>query len=877
MTTEFDPAGEASELLELAEADPAQVIERGAELLARLRPDDHENRAIVLRARAIAARLAATVDDSITYGEGSVSEAELAEDIELRSVALVTLAGSYAIAGDNSTATNLLDSAEVGVTGRTRAIVDFQRGTMLARIGDTHQALTAFDRALEAFEALDDREFVANTQHNLGALHLQAGSLRDAESNLKKALDTFVELNLGVPAAGCRHVLGEVASYRGDVPRAMALFDAGEAALDRLVGWSSEIQVSRVDLLLRAGLIREAMDLAIRIAAEMRYSGLGEDEAEAMLVAAQAALAGGDQSQAQSWASRARDLFDAQDRDTWYSAARLVELQALYAEGDTRVELRQAAAATAKRLGEQRQFIPAATAGMLAGRIALDHGLVDDAERDFARVTGVSVGPVELRLDAFLANALLREARGDPAGADAAARAGMNLLGSYQAAIGASDIRVGIERHATELGEIGLRLALEAKTPRRVFRWMERTRARSLALRPVTPPDDEAQATDLAELRRVTEKLRLAEGGEAADLSREQSALQESIRRRSRTTTGGATVDTGVVGPKAIANALGDRTLVEFAEIGGEIVSIVVKNGRFYLKTLGEAAKVQEELESLRFVMRRLARGRGSVDMAEEVASRLDQELFGQLNLGDGPLVIVPTPALHATPWWALPTCRERSLTVSPSADLWLRATRRDGVSGSTLVVAGPDLELADAEVGNVADLYPKATRFDSDESNVERVHAELDGAGTAHIASHAFFQFENPMFSSLHLGDGDLTVYDIERLARVPDLVVLSACDSGFTDTHAGEELMGLSSALLSMGTKSIIASVGLVPDSHATGDLMVRLHEGLVAGLDPAEAMSEAQVAVADSRAGFVAAASFVCIGAGWNSLHQEASQAL
>jgi CHAT domain-containing protein len=65
-------------------------------------------------------------------------------------------------------------------------------------------------------------------------------------------------------------------------------------------------------------------------------------------------------------------------------------------------------------------------------------------------------------------------------------------------------------------------------------------------------------------------------------------------------------------------------------------------------------------------------------------------------------------------------------------------------------------------------------------------------------------------MFSSLRLADGDLYVYDIERLGSAPDLVVLSACDSGFTETRPGEELMGLSSALLSMGTRSIIASVG-------------------------------------------------------------------
>ncbi len=120
-------------------------------------------------------------------------------------------------------------------------------------------------------------------------------------------------------------------------------------------------------------------------------------------------------------------------------------------------------------------------------------------------------------------------------------------------------------------------------------------------------------------------------------------------------------------------------------------------------------------------------------------------------------------------------------------------------------------------------------------------------------------------MFSSLRLTDGDLNVYDLERMRRVPDLVVLSACDSGFSDTHPGEELMGLSSALLSLGAKSLVASVGLVPDSEATRELMVGLHRGLISGLGPAEALNRARGSLGDTTAGYVAAASFVCIGAG------------
>jgi CHAT domain-containing protein len=118
-------------------------------------------------------------------------------------------------------------------------------------------------------------------------------------------------------------------------------------------------------------------------------------------------------------------------------------------------------------------------------------------------------------------------------------------------------------------------------------------------------------------------------------------------------------------------------------------------------------------------------------------------------------------------------------------------------------------------------------------------------------------------MFSSLRLADGDLNIYDIERLGRIPSTVVLSACDSGFTDSRPGEELTGLTSALLRMGAKTVIASVGLVPDSEATRQFMVGFHTGLANGHTPAHALRLARDWVKDTPGGDIAAASFICVG--------------
>jgi CHAT domain-containing protein len=151
------------------------------------------------------------------------------------------------------------------------------------------------------------------------------------------------------------------------------------------------------------------------------------------------------------------------------------------------------------------------------------------------------------------------------------------------------------------------------------------------------------------------------------------------------------------------------------------------------------------------------------------------------------------------------------------------------------------------------------------EEASVERVREALDGVSLAHVAAHGTFRADNPLFSSLRLWDGPLTVYDLEQLREAPRTLVLSACESGLSRVHPGDELMGLASALLSLGAATLVGSVIPVPD-EATRLLMREFHRELAAGLGPAAALAQAQATVVDERHETVAAAAaFVSLGAG------------
>ncbi len=119
----------------------------------------------------------------------------------------------------------------------------------------------------------------------------------------------------------------------------------------------------------------------------------------------------------------------------------------------------------------------------------------------------------------------------------------------------------------------------------------------------------------------------------------------------------------------------------------------------------------------------------------------------------------------------------------------------------------------------------------------------------------------DSPLFSSLELADGPLTALDLQRLRQVPDIFVLSSCELALSERHPGDELLGLSAALLGMGTRTIVASVVPVPDS-ASRRLMLSFHRLLAEGRTPSVALAEAQAGL---RGDATSLAGFVCLGSG------------
>lgn len=853
--TPTDSAAVVGGLIDRANAEPAEVMKQGRRLLGEV--SDPDERATVFRAMAIAARSVGTLDESIEYARDA---ADAAEDVTLRLEAMGTMAGSMASSGDTDGALGVLEVATAEASGLVAAQLEFQRGFVHTMTGEYGQALEAYDQALPLFRLHRRLDYVAMALHNQGFIYTHTGRFADAERVLLEARQLEEDGGRLLDVAGTDHNLGLLASYRGDIPEALRRLTMSDEVYMRQSGDDVPRHVSRCEILLSVGLFGEAFTLAKRIASGAKAKGRAEDEADALLVAARAAYLAGQPEQSITLAKAAASRFTKQRRAIWASQAQLVVVEASYQGSEISAELLELSRRVAAELESAGLVVAAARARILAGRIALDLGDKSAAD-DLTAIAVNRAGPAELRLQNWQATAMLRLAHGDLRGADVAARAGLDLLDDYQASLGASELRFGIERQGAELGMIGLRLAAGSGSPRRLFRWMERTRARALRHPPVVPDSADPEQEVLSELRRVSAELRDPARAGASNLQRTKADLQEQLRRSSRVRGANSRSDVAFDTSRLI-DALGDGALVEFGSVDGRLLAVLARKGRFTVREIGDAALIERELTRLRFDLRRSARLQRDPAGVRESVERFDRLVMGGLDFNGQDLVLVPSGPLMAAPWAVLPSLQGSIVQVAPSAEIWFRAFTRKSSAEGVVLAAGPDLENAASEVASLKSLYKRATVLDPSDT-AERFGAAVRGAAVAHATCHASFEVDNPMFSSLRLGDGDFNVYDLERLHEPPELMVLSACDSGYTDTRAGDELTGLTSALLSMGSKAVVASVGLVPDSTATSDLMVRFHEGLCSGLSPARALSTAQHDSMDNPDGYIAAASFLCIG--------------
>jgi tetratricopeptide (TPR) repeat protein len=874
--TRVATAAPPEHLLQLALSRPRDAYAEATRLLDE-RPDPlaasvaHQVRGIVLRDNGDQAGGLAELREALRLARRSAVPDRVAE-VE------ASLGLTLAQAGRTRAGLAALDRALRDSRGVLAGRVLMRRSSVLRMMGRYDEALADLRRGIRQLRRGGDAVWEARSRTNRFLVYSALGQAARADRDLLIAERLFAAAGQELESAMAVHNRADVAYQAGDLPAALGLLDEAESRYIALGADRPSVALDRCAVLLASGLAIEAVtatEEALR--RYVRRGGEATRTAEMMFASATAAQAAQRPDLAAGRAAAARALFRRQGRRAWQARAAFVELQARYDAGRPGGRPLDRAGRLADEL-EALRAPEAPAAHLLAGRLAAARGLDTEADRHYScaarfRRTGPSFGHAA----GWLAQALRADARGATGPALAACRRGLRAAADHQRSLAAPELRAHAAAYGADLGALAQRHAVRRGDARMLLSWSERWRASALAVPAVRPPEDRTLAADLAALRRIVRGLESArrDGGATDRLEHERRRLESAIRARTRSLrladpagAGEADVDPGDLA--SLLDGLGRQTLIEIASVDGTLYAIVVSGRRVRAHEVGPLAAAIQEVTHARFLLRRLAYGRASPGASAglaETGARLQRALLGAAatEVDHAEVVIVPPARLHAVPWSLLPALHTTPFTVAPSAATWLRAGRaRTPRDRRVTLVVGPGLSGTAEEVALIALQYPDATVLRDGAASVETALAALDGAWTAHIAAHGVFRADNPLFSALSMDDGPLTVYDLGRMRRSPRRLVLSSCESAVAAQVGPDELLGTVTALIPLGTASILASVVPVNDV-ATAPLMVRFHERLRAG-DSFGTAACAVRAHADAVADPIAAAtaaSYVSLG--------------
>ena len=228
---------------------------------------------------------------------------------------------------------------------------------------------------------------------------------------------------------------------------------------------------------------------------------------------------------------------------------------------------------------------------------------------------------------------------------------------------------------------------------------------------------------------------------------------------------------------------------------------------------------LQFQLSKFQLVAQRPADNAAAGEAVTAHLRRLGDLLIGPIARRLAPashVIVVPHRMLHSVPFHALHDAEgwvldRWSMLYAPSASVWHACVARERPSGSGSLVMGVSDAATPAiphEVRAVAAALPGATLLLGDEATEQALRDLGPACRIIHIATHGRFRDDNPMFSSIRLARGDLTLFDLYQLRLSAELVTLSGCGTGLGVVTGGDDLMGLTRGLLYAGAQSVLVT---------------------------------------------------------------------
>jgi CHAT domain-containing protein/tetratricopeptide (TPR) repeat protein len=773
----------------------------------------------------------------------------------------------------------------------------------LQRLAGRHdEALATFAEAEAVYAGLGDPVQLARLRINKANLLRNLDRFDEAIALLEGARAVLVEQERSLEVARADLNLGITHTRLGRYDEALAALDRAEkgfAALDNRME-AAVVALHRADLYADFCLYEELLqtstdDWELFTERQMQWHA-----ARAALQKARAWRRLGHAAQAEEVLAEAQAAFARLGDPVWERLAGL-ERAAMWCDGEEWARALPLAIEASAFLHERSMPIRAAGASLLAAKCLLALARLDEAATRYGEVLDVTqaldVPPLLYR--AYHGLGQVAERQGRLHEASEQLRRAVETVEGLRQRLRIEDLRLAFLEDKLQVYSDLVLLCLRLGREEDAFAYVERAKSGALvdllvaSLSRPPPAWGAADAGLLARLARLREQLNWQYGkleeeddgerGPGADPPEAEVwqrivSLERETTRAWRELQQAQPLYAALGRPElhtaeAVRACLrGDEVLVQYYVAGEQIHAFVVDADglRASLPLACTAAGIRDSLGALDSSLWPAARFERDyvndtlLPLSQQQLRWLYCDLLGPLRpllagarrlliAPDGPLFRVPFHALYDGEGYLLEQAEVAYVPSAGALRLCQENQRRLGREQRAerpraLLVGyarGDRLPFIHQEIETVARAIPGARVLVEEQATRARLQEQAGRSALLHLATHAVYRGDNPLFSALQLAGGDwLRVMDLYSLPLNGALVALSGCETG-RHRLLGGDLLGLARGFFCAGASALVASLWPVDDAAAAAT-MAQFYARLVAGETAAGALRGAQQAL-------------------------------
>ncbi len=792
------------------------------------------------------------------------------------------------------------------------ARLDTNLGNLFYRQDRFEEALENYRRAYAELMEVGSPLDVAIALKNMATCQISLNDFRQALETYHQARAYCGDHQMPLLAAEADYNIAYLYYLRGEYTRAIDLYRVAREHCHALGDLYHEglCDLDQSEMYLELNLSEEGAHLARRSLDTFRHLGMGYELGKAMTNLAIASSHHGDSARALELFQKAREIFTREKNIAWTAIIDLY--QALVFYQDRRLSVAQSLCARALEFFASSPLSgKAALCQLLLARIHLDAGRPAEArEICLSALDRLEQAEIPaLTWQAFFVLGTIEEAIGSPEAAYRAYLSAHQHMENLRSHLWAEEMKIAFLEDKLVVYESLVRMCLTSGPPAErqeaAFVYVEQSKSRGLAdliaFRaqglPASTPAHQKLVEEMNGLREelnwYTRTIQLQEGRSpnlrdphlerlrrcARNCERQLSAVMTRLRVEDQEYANlqeGAPIDLD-----AIRSVIpDDAMLVQYYRVGDIFYVSLLTRDSLRMAPLGHVAELRRELQLLRFQLSKFRLGPDYVrtfdhQLLQATNAHL-QEFYRQLiapiekHLKVAHLIVAPHGFLHYLPFHALYDGSNYlnsrfSISYTPSASVYyLCSVKSPRSSEGALVMGVPDpcAPYILNEVHAVASVLSQAEVHVGADATYELLRDVGSRKRFVHIATHGSFRQDNPMFSSISLGNAQLSLFDLYQLDLPAELVTLSGCGTGLNVVVGGDELMGLKRGLLYAGAQGALLTLWDVND-RSTAEFMKLFYERLQRSGSKAQAIQYAMEEIRQTYSHPFFWAPFVLVG--------------